>query len=125
MNRRDFEAYVTSKYNAKAEHPFSGDSTTTVFRHSDNKKWFAIVMTIDKSKLILGKNGKIDIVNIKCAPEIIDTFWEDDGIFPAYHMNKTHWLTLSLDGSVDDETLISLLAMSHRLTSPKSKTKKR
>ena len=106
-----------------AEHPFSGDSITTVFRHIDNKKWFAIVMTIGKSKLLPDKSGKIDVVNIKCAPEIIDTFWEEDGIFPAYHMNKTHWLTLSLDGSVDNETIKSLLAMSHRLTSAKAKKK--
>lgn len=124
MNRKVFEAYVISTYKVDAEHPFSGDSVTTVFRHCDNKKWFAIVMTIDKSKLISGKSGKIDVVNIKCAPEIIDTFWEDDGIFPAYHMNKTHWLTLSLDGSVEDETITSLLAMSYRLTAPKPKAKK-
>ncbi|MBO7149195.1 MAG: MmcQ/YjbR family DNA-binding protein [Clostridia bacterium] len=123
MNRKDFEAFVTRTYNVPAEHPFSGDSITTVFRHIDNKKWFAIVMTIDKSKLMPDKSGKIDVVNIKCAPEIIDTFWEEDGIFPAYHMNKTHWLTLSLDGSVDNETIKSLLAMSHRLTSAKAKKK--
>ena len=119
MNRKVFEAYVISTDRVDAEHPFSGDSVTTVFRHSDNKKWFAIVMTIDKSKLISGKSGKIDVVNIKCAPEIIDTFWEDDGIFPAYHMNKENWITIALDGSVDRETVCRMVDMSFEATKRK------
>ena len=38
------------------------------------------------------------------------------GIFSAYHMNKTHWLSLALDGTVAPDLIQSLLAHSFILT---------
>ncbi len=37
-------------------------------------------------------------------------------MFPAYHMNKAHWLTIALDGSAEEEKLKFLLDMSYELT---------
>ena len=58
----------------------------------------------------------ISVVNVKCDPRLIGSFREEPGIFPAYHMNKAHWLTIALDGSVDAETMKFLLDMSYELT---------
>jgi predicted DNA-binding protein (MmcQ/YjbR family) len=76
-------------------------------------------------KLLKRKNGEgyVDVVNVKCAQEIIDSMWQESGIFPAYHMNKNHWLTLALDGSADDDTVIWLVGMSYELTLHKKKKK--
>lgn len=124
MNRSEFSNYILCKYNIKGDHPFSDDFDTCVFRHNDTKKWFALVMNIPKSKFISGATGNIDVVNLKCSTEIIDSLWQDDGIFPAYHMNKKHWISVFLDGSVDKDTLTWLLEISHKLTkSPHSRNK--
>ena len=124
MDKLTFESLVCEKYSVEAEHPFDDDLTTTVFRHGDNRKWFAIVMRIPRIKLGLSGEGRIDVVNFKCSPELIYSLWEESGIFPAYHMNKNHWITVCLDGSVPDETIDWLLRISFGLTAAKKRIKR-
>ena len=126
MNKYEFASYIEDFYGIKYDCPFEDELDAWVFRHPDNKKWFALVMTIKKSKLGIDSNEYIDVVNLKCAPEIMDDLWQERGIFPAYHMNKKHWLTLCLDGSCDDETIKFVINISHTLTKKKiKKTKSR
>lgn len=119
MNRQEFASYVEDYYKIKYDCPFEDDLDTWVFRHPDNNKWFALVMTIRKSRLGMQSDELIDVVNLKCAPEIMDDLWHKDGIFPAYHMSKKHWLTLALDGTCDDETIKWVLGISYDLTRKK------
>lgn len=122
MNRTDFESYISTHYGITCDHPFADDIDTVVFRHPNNRKWFALVMNISKSKLEAGQAGSIDVVNLKCPTEIIDSFWSEQGIYPAYHMNKRHWLTVLLDGSVNRDKIIFLLELSYELTQTKRKS---
>ena len=124
MNKYEFASYIEDFYGIKYDCPFEDELDAWVFRHPDNKKWFALVMTIKKSKLGIDSNEYIDVVNLKCAPEIMDDLWQEKGIFPAYHMNKKHWLTLCLDGSCDDETIKFVINISHTLTKKKIKQAK-
>lgn len=116
MNRTEFELLVSEHSGALPERPFEKDQSIVVFRHEGNRKWFAVVMTIPKSRLGLAGDGKIDIVNLKCAEELLDSLWQENGIWPAYHMNKRHWITVALDGRVPTETLTWLLSISRDLT---------
>ena len=124
MNKYEFASYIEDFYGIKYDCPFEDELDAWVFRHPDNEKWFALVMTIKKSKLGIDSNEYIDVVNLKCAPEIMDDLWQEKGIFPAYHMNKKHWLTLCLDGSCDDETIKFVINISHTLTKKKIKQAK-
>ena len=81
-------------------------------------------MSVSGIKLGLDSKDNIHIVNLKCPLEIGDSFRLENGIFPAYHMNKAHWLSAALDGSVDNDTLELLLAISHSSTAPKISRKK-
>lgn len=127
MTRDEFENIVAEMYGIKADYPFEDDFVTGVFRHSDSGRWFGIAMRLSRSKLGLPGNEEIDIVNLKCAPEVIDSLaGVEPGIFRAYHMNKTHWLSVLLDGSCDTDTLSWLLGISYDLTKrklPKSRIK--
>ncbi len=58
------------------------------FRNKDNKKWYGIIMNIDKSKLIENSSGEIEIIDIKLEPNEIEYLLKQDGFYPAYHMNK-------------------------------------
>ena len=40
-------------------------------------------------------------------------------ITPGYHMNKRHWVTVLLDGSVPDDLLVEIVTESHRLVAPR------
>ena len=48
---------------------------------------------------------------------LIGSFREEPGIFPGWHMNKAHWLSVALDGTVEDEKIRFLVDMSYELTS--------
>ncbi len=121
MNRYELSEFILDFYGIKYDTPFEDELDAWCFRHPDNKKWFALVMTVKKSKLGLGEDGYIDVVNLKCAPEIIDDLWREPGIYPAYHMNKKHWLTLALDGSCQRETVEWVTKISYDLTRRKIK----
>ena len=117
MTRKEFEALVLDKYNIRADYPFEEDFVTGVFRHPGNQKWFALAMNIPGVKIGLTDGRMIDVVNMKCAPEIIESMaGVECGVYRAYHMNKMHWLTVALDGSCDDETIVWLLEISFDLT---------
>ena len=116
MDRRDFERLVLESFGITADYPFENDPLTAVFRHRSNKKWFAIIINVKKSRLGIRGEGTVDIVNVKCDPEILSSLWQEDGIYPAYHMNKAHWLTLALGGGASDENIKWLTGLSYKLT---------
>lgn len=121
MNRQEFEKYILDTYGVKPEYPWIKYPKFAVFRHESNNKWFAVIMTIDKRKIGLKGDGQIDVVNLKCDANLVPSMWEQDGIFPAYHMNKEHWLTVALDGSALKDNLKFLLALSFDLTDKKKR----
>jgi len=57
-------------------------------------------LTIHSSKLGRPDDSLIEIVNIKVSPQAIASLVDGEVYFPGYHMNKKHWVTLCLDGSV-------------------------
>ena len=119
VTRQEFETHIQESYGILPDYPFDGDGTTAVFRHRMSRKWFAILMKIPASKLGLPDGGSLDVVNLKCAPEMLPSLWQEAGIFPAYHMNKRHWITAVLDGRTPDELLACLVGVSFDLTGSK------
>ncbi|MBQ4120415.1 MAG: MmcQ/YjbR family DNA-binding protein [Clostridia bacterium] len=116
MTKEELESYIQTSCGVTAEHPFARYPDVSVFRHNSNQKWFAAIMQVNAKKLALAKNETVWIVNLKIAEEIRDSFLHQQGIFPAYHMNKKHWVSVLLDGSVDNDTLTFLLDVSYDLT---------
>ncbi|MBE6944388.1 MAG: MmcQ/YjbR family DNA-binding protein [Ruminococcaceae bacterium] len=116
MNPEKLERYIEAVYGAAGERLFARDPATCVFRHQSNRKWFAVIMEIPGEKLGLQNVGSISVVNVKCDPRLIGSFRLEQGIFPAYHMSKAHWLTVALDGTVPEDKLQFLLEMSYDLT---------
>ncbi len=123
MTREEFEKFVDETYGVKADYPW-GDGDTGVFRHGSNKKWFAIVMDLTMDKFGGDKQKKADIVNVKCAPSMIDSFCLDKGVYRAYHMNKANWVSIVLDLADDNETKM-LVDMSYSMTMQKVKKAKK
>lgn len=121
MNRNELQGYMEFCYAAVGEQLFAGSPSIAVFRHQSNRKWFAVIMEIPREKLGLRGNESIPIVNLKCDPRLIGSFRMEQGIYPAYHMSKAHWLSVALDGTADDDKLKFLLEMSYALTKGKVK----
>lgn len=124
MNRNELIDYIAQTYNTEAEYPWVSAPGYAVFRHANNKKWFAVIMDIPTAKLGLKDGRIIDIMNLKCDPILIGSLQRENGFFPAYHMSKTNWISVALDSSVDSEKIKWLLDLSFDLTALKIKSKK-
>lgn len=124
MNRAELEAYIAEAYGAEDDRPWKEYPNYVVFRHSNNHKWFALIMDVPKTKLGLQSNSVLDVINVKCDPMLIGSLRSEPGFYLAYHMNKEHWITVALDGSVSDEKLKMLLDMSYAATASKRRKSK-
>lgn len=121
MTRKDFEDLVFEKYKVRADYPFEDDNVSGVFRQTDNGKWFAIAMNVPSDRITGDHLGRLDIVNLKCPPQIVESLAETEhGVFRAYHMNKIHWVSVVLDAAADDLTEW-LLDISYTLTGKNAK----
>ena len=88
-----------------------------IFRHGDNKKWFALVATISSKSLGLKDDQEIDVINLKFDKNQTYDFAEtNDHIFPAYHMNKNNWITIWLDETLPDKLIFELIKKSFLLS---------
>lgn len=98
------------------DNPFKNDFDTFVLRHSNSKKWFALLMTVKGSSVFQNKE-ECNVVNVKCDEVLSELLRKKyRGIIPAYHMNKKKWITIILDGDVPDLEIISLIEHSFDLT---------
>ena len=124
MTRQELTDYIFDEYSVEPDYPFPRDDTSCVFRHMDNRKWFALVMTVPYQTIGIRKKGTVDILNVKCDPMVIGSLRGKPGFLLAYHMNKDKWITLLLDGSAPEEDITALLAMSYTMTAAKLKKRK-
>ena len=125
MDRQIVFDYIRKKYKILPEYPWRRYDSNAVFRHADNKKWFALVMDVQRDKLGIPGAEYVDVINLK----IDDMFFRDiiireNGILPAYHMNKMHWITVLLDGTVPGERIFELIDMSFLATASAKKKEK-
>ena len=123
MNRLELKKYIAETYGIEPYCPWIKNPNFEVFRHSSNKKWFALIMDIPRNRIGLRGTDTIDVVNLKCDPLLLGSVRAETGIFPAYHMNKENWVTAALDGSASDEIIKMLLDVSYELTAAKIKYK--
>ncbi len=115
MNRKKLTEYILNNYITTEEKPWLDSPEFSVFRHPSNKKWFAVIMPVFAGRLGLDIDKDIEIINLKCEPLMIDDIVDNKSIFRAYHMNKTHWLSVYID-KADENKLKMLVDISFELT---------
>lgn len=101
------------------EAPWEDDPDSITFKTKLSKKWFAIMMRIPADRLGLKGRNLIDVVNIKLPPDKINVLIDNVHYFRAYHMNKTHWLSVKLDKDSDISEFLSLAEISYSLAERK------
>lgn len=114
MNKEEIFEYVQKQYGTVPEYLWSKLPDSAVLRHK-NGKWYAVIMTVEKSKLGLEGNDLVDIMDVKCDPDMTNMIIQTYGFLPGYHMNKQHWITILLDGSVSEAKILDFLDMSYDL----------
>ena len=102
--KKDVVAYCLTFQEVYEDYPFH-DPNWCVMRHKGNRKVFAWIFHRDVW------------VNVKCDPEWRD-FWRQayPSVVPAYHLNKEHWNSIILDGSVPEQEIQRMIGESYGLT---------
>ncbi|MCM1125917.1 MAG: MmcQ/YjbR family DNA-binding protein [Lachnospiraceae bacterium] len=122
VNREDILKYTVETYGIASVRLWAKTPTNEVWRHETNGKWFAIIMEIPENRVGLSEDALIDVMNVKCEPEMAALLSSQPGFAPAYHMNKIHWVSILLNGTVPDETIYQLLDMSYEMTAGRKKS---
>lgn len=102
MTRKEFLEYCLDTYGTPPDYPFEDDLETAVLRHENNRKWYALVMKVSRRKFDIDSDDIIDVVNLKLPLEMYGSFCKTDGVYPAYHMNKLHWISVLLPDAPND-----------------------
>ncbi|UJD00154.1 MmcQ/YjbR family DNA-binding protein [Streptococcus oralis] len=107
-------AQVQEDYGNQLEYLWEKSPDAAVLRHEGNQKWYAVLMRIPWDKLDKGREGLVEAVNLK-HDQVADLL-SQKGIYPAFHMNKRYWLSLTLDDTLSDEMVLKLMERSWNLT---------
>ena len=107
--------YCERKFGTEPEAPWEDSPDAYTFKTAKRNKWYALFMTIPYKSLGLVAKGALDVVNIKLPPEKVLDLIDRVHFYPAYHMNKKHWITIVLDKEVDEPLVQQLLEESYGL----------
>ena len=108
--------FLREQCGVQPEYPWADEPSYAVFRHAGNRKWFAVLMGLDGSRVDPALTGRVEILNLKATPVQITKWVERGECYRGYHMNKLHWHTTVLDGHLSDETLFSRITQSFLMT---------
>ena len=118
MDTMTIFAHIQQHYGVEPEYPWAKFPDYAVFRHRHHRKWFAVLMHIEAHKIGFNDMEKIWVLNVKAKLEAIGSLRMIEGVYPAYHMNKEHWLSLNL-AEINETLLYELIDESFHLTCKK------
>lgn len=113
--------YVSERYGISLEFLWEKLPDAAVWRRQDNRKWFGVLMPVPASKLGLDAEGKLEILDLRADPDVVAEITDNVHYFPGYHMNKKHWITIPLDGSVPPEEIFARIDDSYILANAKKR----
>lgn len=112
MTKKEIIDYCLTRADSYEDYPFGVD--WTVIRHKSNKKSFALIYEHCNNLCI----------NLKCEPQRSEFLRSiKHGITPGYHVNKTHWNTITLPSDVSYAELCDMIDISYSLTKKHIKAK--
>ncbi|MBD5636444.1 MAG: hypothetical protein HDP28_01300 [Clostridia bacterium] len=107
--------YAKEKYGETCEYLWEKFPDNGVLRRTDNRKWYAALLTVAGNKVGLSTDEIVEIVDLRAEEVEVPELIHRRGFAPAWHMNKKSWVTVLLDGSVEFSTITELIDKSRVL----------
>ncbi len=107
---------IKMKYGDDPEFEWDKFKGYATFKNAISKKWYGLIMNLDKCKLDASSNLEVEIINVKLKPEEIEALQKKKGFYPAYHMNKKNWISIVLDDTINDSEIMKLIDESYSYT---------
>lgn len=112
-------AYAKQTYGDEPEFLWEKFTDNAVLRRKDNQKWYAVILTVSKRKLGLDSDEIVEIVDLRMNPDELERTVNATTYFRGWHMNKKHWITIILDGSVGFDEICQRLENSYSIAGGK------
>lgn len=112
--------YISEKYNDNLE--FLWDDENSIVRNKVNQKWYGVFMKISEEKLGINKSNIAEIIDLRYQKEDIENIIDNKKIFPGYHMNKSSWITIKLDNTLETKKILELIDNSYSISLGNNKT---
>lgn len=109
------QEYALQKYGEVPEYLWEKYPDASIIRRKDTAKWYALFMNVAPKKLGLSGEKPAPIIDLRFDPQELQNKVDNKNYFPGYHMNKKHWITIVLDGSVPLEEICELLDKSYEM----------
>lgn len=102
-------------YSCEPEFLWKSSPSSSIFRREDTRKWFGVLMVIPLNKLGLKSKEEAEVLDLRFPADQIENALDHRKIFPGWHMNKKHWISIVLDGSLSTEEILELVQQSYEL----------
>ena len=113
--------YVKEKYNTNMEFLWEDSPENAVMRNDKNQKWYGIIMTIKEDRLNIDSKKEIEVINVRYQKNLSDEVIDNNGIFPGFHMNKSSWITIKLDDTLNFDRICELIDNSYNIVDASKK----
>ncbi len=122
--KQDVLDYAKAEYGTEAAQLWRTAPNNIVLQHKlhpgeKKSKWYGAFLSVKCSSLGIDGEGYIDLLNVKLDPEKVDFLRMQKGYLPAYHMNKEHWVSILLDGTISIDNIKDALDESFQITASK------
>ena len=107
--------FVRDYYSDELEFLWEKSPNNAIWRRSDNKKWYGIILTVEGNKVGLETEKPVEIIDLRMNPADAEAILSRENYHPGWHMNKKSWYTLVLDGSVSDDEIKERIKESYAL----------
>lgn len=111
--------YIKNKYGDDVEYLWEKFPDNAVARRSDNSKWYLAILTVGKNRLGFDSDELVEVIDLRADKDALPELIKQDNIFPGYHMNKKHWISILLDGSADINEIYRYIDESYILAKKK------
>lgn len=105
--------FILDTYGSEPEFLWPNIPSYAAFRRKDGGKWFAFIGRVPLFKLdpSFASHEEVEVLNVKA--DGVDGLLAQKGYFPAFHMNKKHWVSILLDGGLADAEIRGRIADSY------------
>ncbi|MCQ2555261.1 MAG: MmcQ/YjbR family DNA-binding protein [Clostridia bacterium] len=104
---------MEEKYGDSPEFLWDNYPDFSIYRNRDTGKWYSLIMNLGMDHFIPGEKDTAVCMNLIISKERIPELLDCRNFFPAYHMNKKYWISVILDGTIDDKVIMDLIEESH------------
>lgn len=118
--------YIREQYGDELEFLWEGaqNARSAIWRVPQNRKWYGLLMAVTREKLVPHNKDteageEVEVIDLRGEPMEIAEMVDRQRFFEGYHMNKKHWLTIVLDGTVETELICRLVDESYRIAAAK------